>query len=91
MENKQKITAKMTDVQRIEFAKQIETFYESSHADIKKVATFSFLKGLATGLGVFIGGTIIVSLVLWLLSLLTVVPFVGDISKTAEQSIEQAK
>jgi hypothetical protein len=84
---KKTIQKKMTDTERIEFVKQLEDFYQASHADLKKVMGFTFLKGVATGLGVFIGGTIAVSLILWMLSLLTVLPFVGDISQSAEQSI----
>lgn len=79
----------MNDQQRIEFAKQLEDFYEVSYADLKKVLTFSFLKGMATGLGVFIGGTLVVALLLWMLSQLGHLPFIGDISKAAEQSIQQ--
>jgi hypothetical protein len=89
MTAKKKLQAKMTDAQRIEFAKQIEIFYEASNADLKKIAFQSFIKGIATGLGVFLGGTIIVSLVLWLASLLPSIPFVGDISEKAETSIER--
>lgn len=88
---KKKISAKMTDAQRIEFAKQLEDFYEVSYADIKKIMTMAFLKGAATGLGVFLGGTIIVSLVLWILSLLPSLPFIGNLSESAEQSIEQTQ
>lgn len=88
---KKKIKSKLTDAQRVEFAKQLEYFYEASHADIKKVITFSFLKGMATGLGVFLGGTIVVALLLWALSQLSWLPFIGDISRAAEQSIQQTK
>lgn len=91
MANRKSIKSKLTDAERIEFAKQIEYFYEASHADIKKVISFSFLKGMATGLGVFLGGTIVVALLLWLLSQLSWLPFVGDISQAAKQSIQQAK
>ncbi|HET8671463.1 MAG TPA: DUF5665 domain-containing protein [Candidatus Saccharimonadales bacterium] len=86
---KKKLQEKITDAKRIEFAKQIELFYEVSHADMKKIALGAFVKGVATGLGVFLGGTIIVSLLVWLLSLLPSLPFVGNISKAAEKSIEQ--
>lgn len=88
---KKKVSAKMTDVQRLEFAKQIEDFYEVSYADLKKVVTFSFIKGIATGLGVFLGGTIVVSLVLWILSLLPNLPFIGNLSKSAEHSISEVR
>jgi len=85
----QKVKAKMDDQKRVEFAKQLEYFYEASHADLKKVVTFSFLKGIATGLGVFLGGTIVVALLLWILSQLSWLPFVNDISRAAEHSIHE--
>lgn len=78
----------MTDQKRLEFAKQLEYFYEASHADLKRIVTFSFLKGIATGLGVFLGGTLVVAALLWALSQLGHLPFVGEISKAAEQSIQ---
>ena len=86
MSAKKKIAHKLTDQQRIEFAKQLEYFYEVSNADLKKVALFSFIKGMATGFGVFLGGTIVVALLLWLLSQLDWLPFVGDISDALQQS-----
>ncbi len=86
-----KITEKMNDQKRIEFAKQLEYFYESSHADLKKVVTFSFIKGMATGLGVFLGGTIVVGLLLWALSQLSWLPFVDNLSQAAENSIQETR
>jgi hypothetical protein len=88
---KQKVQGKMTDAKRIEFAKQLEDFYQASHADLKKILTSAFLKGVATGLGVFLGGTIVVGLLLWLLSQFSGLPFIGDISKAAEHSVQQNK
>ena len=90
MGSKKTLRQKMTDQQRIEFAKQLEGFYEVSYADLKKILTFSFLRGMATGLGVFIGGTLVVALLLWMLSQLGHLPFIGDISKAAKQSIQQS-
>lgn len=88
---KKTLQKKLTDAERLEFAKQLEYFYEASYADLKKIAAFSFLKGVATGLGVFLGGTLVVALLLWILSGLGSLPFIGDISKAAESSIEQGK
>jgi hypothetical protein len=88
---KKQVTQKLSDAQRIEFAKQIEMLYEAAHADFKKVFTLSLLKGIATGLGVFLGGTIVVGVLLWILSLGSHVPFVGRISQSAEKSIQQTK
>jgi hypothetical protein len=83
--------SKANDMQRVEFAKQLEYLYESGHVGLKKILTLSFLKGIATGLGIFIGGTIVVALVAWLLSLLNGLPFVSDISQSAQHSIEEGK
>lgn len=88
---KNKLQRKLTDQQRIEFTKQIEYFFDVAHADLKRIAFFSFVKGVATGLGVFLGGTIIAALVLWMVSLLDKLPFVGNISQATEQSIQQTK
>ena len=79
---------KMTDTERIEFAKQIEFFYESTHAHLPKVATFAFIKGLATGLGVFLGGTIVVAILLWILSGLSSLPFLNNLSESAKDTLE---
>lgn len=91
MSIKKSAQRKLSDQERIEFTKQIEYFYEVAHADLKKVAIFSFIKGIATGLGVFLGGTIIAALLLWAVSQLDNLPFVGNISKATEQSVNQAK
>lgn len=85
-----KVKRKLSDAERVEFAKQLEHFYEVSYADFKKVFIFSLLKGIATGLGVFLGGTIVVTLLLWFLSQFSGLPFVDHLSKAAEQSIEQS-
>jgi hypothetical protein len=84
---KKKIDETITNQERIEFAKNIEHFYEAGFAKRKQILLFAFLKGVATGFGVFIGGTIVVGLLLWILSGLNQVPFVGDISDAAENSI----
>ena len=88
---KQLIDKKAEEQRRIEFAKQIETLYEASYASRKKIFGFAVLKGIGTGLGIFLGGTLIVALLLWILSLGSHIPFVGKISRSAEQSIQQTK
>jgi hypothetical protein len=88
---KQIINKKAEEQRRIEFAKQIETLYEASYASRKKIFGFAVLKGIGTGLGVFLGGTLVVALLLWILSLGSHIPFVGKISHSAEQSIQQTK
>lgn len=83
-----KMAEKLSDQKRIEFTKQLEYFYEISHPHWRRVVTFSFLKGLATGLGVFLGGTIIVALLLWLLSILGHVPFLNEITESTKDTLQ---
>jgi Domain of unknown function (DUF5665) len=80
---------KMTDKQRLEFAKQIEAMYEAARPGWRKLLTLSFLKGVATGFGVFLGGTIVVALVLWLLSGLGQIPFLRVISDKATHTLQR--
>lgn len=79
----------LSDAQRIEFAKQLEYFYEVSHPHWGRVIGFSFIKGLATGFGVFVGGTIVVALLLWILSGIGQIPFLNDITDSAKETLEQ--
>ena len=88
---KKTVQKKMNDSERIAFAKQIEDLYEAGHTNMKRVMGLAFLKGIATGLGVFLGGTLVVALLLWTLSQASNLPFIGDISKAAEQSINKSK
>src|SRR6185369_5484818 len=70
----------MNDKKRIEFAKQVEYMYEATNPGWRKLLAFAFLKGIATGFGVFIGGTIVVALLLWILSGLGQIPFLDHIT-----------
>jgi hypothetical protein len=80
---------KMTDKKRLEFARQIEYMYEASNQGWRKLLTFAFLRGIATGLGVFLGGTLLVGLVLWILGGLGQIPFLQNVSRTAERTLQK--
>jgi len=82
---------KMSDKKRVEFAKQIEFMYEATNPGWRKLLTFAFLKGMATGLGIFIGGTIIVALLLWILSGLGQIPFLDNITDSVKDTLGQSK
>jgi hypothetical protein len=80
---------KMSDKKRLEFAKQVEYMYEVANPNWRKLLTFAFLKGVATGFGVFLGGTILVALLLWILSGLGQLPFINDISRAVEHTLQK--
>ena len=81
--------SKMSDKKRIEFAKQVEYMYEATNPSWRRVLTFTFLKGVVTGLGVFLGGTIVVTILLWILSGLGQLPFLHELTDSAKDTIEQ--
>lgn len=79
----------MNDKKRVEFAKQIEYMYEAANPSWRKLLTFAFLKGIATGFGIFLGGTIVVAIVLWILSGLSQIPFLNDITNQVKDTLQQ--
>lgn len=61
-------------------------FFEYGYIDKKKMLSISFLKGLATGFGVFLGGTVLIVLLLWILSLFNEIPLVDHVYRTIKDS-----
>lgn len=76
------MTKKLTNQQYEELGKKLVAFYESGYVDKKQALSFSFLKGLAGGFGAFLGGTIVIGVLIWALSLVDHVPFVDAIRDT---------
>lgn len=77
---------KTTDYEAL--GRLIEGVYELGYANKGRMLRLSFIKGVAVGVGGVIGATVVVSLLLWLLSILNYVPFIDDISRNVEQSIK---
>lgn len=61
----------------LELGKKLQNFYNMGYVNKKQAILFSFYKGLASGAGAFLGGTVIIVLLLWILSLFNQVPFAG--------------
>jgi len=84
------VKEQFTKKQREEFTKQqLEYFFEMSHPRWGKVIKYSFIRGIATGFGVLVGGTIVVALLLWILSLLGQVPFLNEISESTRDTLDK--
>lgn len=60
--------------------------YYSQRRNIYKV---NFFRGIFFGLGSVFGGTVIVALVVWTLSLFVNIPLIGENVRNAQQTIEQ--
>lgn len=77
--------------QQLELGKKLQQFYNLGYSNKKQAILFTFYKGLASGLGVIIGGTIIVALLLWLLSQFGQVPLIGHFTNSVRQTITTNK
>lgn len=65
-----------------------ELFYDL-YRDRKRIYKVNFVRGIFFGAGSVIGGTIVIALLAWLLSLFVNVPLIGETFKDAQNSIEQ--
>jgi len=60
---------------------------EIGFKDKKQLYKASFIKGIVGGLGGVIGATIVVALLLFILSLIGEIPFIGEITDPIKDSI----
>jgi hypothetical protein len=68
-----------SDKQYEELGKKLVSFYETGYVNKKQALKYSFLKGVAGGFGAFLGGTLLIALLLWILSLFDQIPFIDAI------------
>ena len=64
-----------------------ELFYDL-YADRKRIYKINFFRGIFFGAGSALGGTIVIALIVWILSLFVSLPFIGDVFQDAQRSIE---
>lgn len=57
--------------------KLIEETYLANSSGSKRVLWFSFLRGLGYGLGIFLAGTVVIAIIIWILGLFDQVPLIG--------------
>ncbi len=83
MEKKQ-----MSEKELLELGKQLQDFYElGGYVNKWKALKFTALKGMAQGFGIFLGGTVVVALVAWILGAFDQVPLVKSVVEAFERSI----
>jgi hypothetical protein len=76
----------LTNKKALELGRTLERFYDMGYVKPKEALLFSFAKGVVTGAGAFLGGTLIIGLLLWLLSLFDSVPFIDEIRNVLQTS-----
>lgn len=64
-----------------------ELFYDL-YKDRKRIYKINFFRGIFFGVGSVLGGTMVITLVVWLLSLFVGLPLIGDTFRDAQDTIE---
>ena len=79
--------ASMSEDQRIEIRQLLEDLYLSNKWQMLKG---NFLRGIAFGLGTFLGGTIVVAILIWLISqTVDIFPPVRDFAERLIESLNK--
>lgn len=68
--------------------RQLEELYDAVRPDRRALYWTSFWKGIFRGVGSVIGATIVIALLLWLLSLFSELPLIGDFMDSLRGTIE---
>lgn len=80
---------KKTDKELMDLGKKLRDLYETGYGNRKQALWFSFLKGVAGGFGAFLGGTILIGLLLGILSLFTEIPLLGHVIESVRHSLQK--
>jgi len=70
--------------------KALEEVYLIGYANPRRFLWFGFLRGIVYGLGIFIGGTIVVALVIWVLTQFNDAPIVGPFIEKIVKIVQQS-
>ena len=69
----------------------IEELFNDMYADRRNIYLMNFFRGIFFGLGTFLGGTIVVALVVWMLSFFVNIPGVGDAVQKAQNTLQKSE
>lgn len=71
-----------------QLGRAIESIVTTGYFNRVRYYRMAFVKGIFTGLGSIIGATLVITLILWTLSLLEAIPFIGPIMENLQQTVE---
>lgn len=67
----------------------LEELFNDLYDDRKRIYKINFIRGILFGAGSAIGGTVVLALIVWILSLFVNAPLIGQLFENAQQSIER--
>lgn len=79
----------MTPKEYEQLGRRMEQVYTTGYASRGRLMYMNFLRGIAYGVGIFIGGTIVVGIVITVLVQFEEVPVIGPFAQKINQSIEK--
>lgn len=86
--NAKKPTKELTDKELIELGKNIQAIYETGYIRVSKMFWLTFAKGIVYGFGLFLGGTLVVALVAWVVGFFDEVPFLQSVIEAVRSTID---
>lgn len=67
----------------------IEELFNDYYDDRRNIYLMNFFRGIFFGLGTFLGGTIVVALIVWGLSFFVDIPGIGGAAQGAKESLQR--
>lgn len=68
--------------------RSLESIFEGGYINHHRVYKINFLRGIFFGLGSVIGGTIVLTCLIWILTFFSEVPFLGALADVIKTSLE---
>lgn len=69
----------------------LQDLFHDMYKNRRRIYKMNFVRGIFFGLGSVIGGTLVVALVVWLISLFVDIPVIGEYFQDIQTTIQQAK
>ncbi len=80
--------SKLSTKEYEKLGRTLESIFEGGYINHHRVYKINFMRGIFFGLGSVLGGTLVLACLLWILTLFSEVPFIGELADMIRQSIE---
>ena len=75
------------DFERI--GRNLEQVVAQGYVNKRRLIIFSLIRGLATGVGSVVGASLAFVLIIWILSLFSDIPLIGDVFENVRKTIQK--